>query len=237
MDFKRHTFGWKYWAAVVVALMGGLVLATCYAPGDPSAGWVGKALYIHVPVAVSTLLICIVVFVGNVGYIWQRTDVWDDLSEAGAQVAVLLASVVLVTGMVWAHQVWGAWWVWSPLLTFSLILWALYAAYLVIHASIRTFARRAFVCAMYGVIAFLDVPLVYLSMKLLPDRHPSDLHLLPREVMTLVYWFLPATMFWIGLVLVLFRHAVRARSGAASAARGEIVVAVRDRSGAEPTLR
>jgi heme exporter protein C len=234
MHAPRHTIGWTYWISAFLALLGGVVLATYYAPTSPGAGAVEKALYLHIPAAVSTLLICLVVFVGNIGYIWQRTPIWDDLSEAAAQVAVLLASVVLVTGMVWAHHVWNSWWVWSPLLTFSLILWLLYVSYLILHASIKVPARRAFICAMYGAIAFLDVPLLYLSVKLLPDRHPSDLHLLPRQWTTLLYWFLPATMFWVGLVFVLFRHAVRVRTSAPVAPRPEIVVNIRGRTGAQP---
>ncbi len=231
MHTPRHTLGWTYWIAAFVALLGGVILAAFYAPTGPTASPVGKALYLHVPAAVSTLLICLVVFIGNVGYIWQRTEVWDDLAEAAAQVAVLLASIVLVTGMVWARNVWGTWWVWSPLLTFSFILWLLYVAYLILHASIRAPARRAFVCAMYGAIAFLDVPLLYLSVKLLPDLHPSDLHLLPRQWTTLGYWFLPATMFWVGLVFVLFRHAVRVRTGGPAEERARIVVNLRGPAG------
>jgi heme exporter protein C len=226
----RPTIGWTYWLVAFGALLGGVVLATFYAPTSPSAGPVEKALYIHVPAAVSTLLICLVVFIANIAYIWQRTEIWDDLAEAGAQVAVLLASVVLVTGMAWARHVWGAWWVWSPLLTFSLILWALYVAYLGIHAAIPHPSRRALACAMYGAIAFLDVPLLYLSLKLLPDRHPSDFHLLPRQVTTLIYWFLPATMFWVGLVFVLFRQAVRTRTSAAAPAADSDRIVVKIRS-------
>jgi len=66
--------------------------------------------------------------------------------------------------------------------------------YLMIRPSIESPQRRALVCAVYGVIAFLDVPLVYLSVKLMPDIHPQSIALEPAMRTTLLIWFLPITL-------------------------------------------
>jgi heme exporter protein C len=102
--------------------------------------------------------------------------------------------------MVWARVAWGAWWTWSPRLTFSLVLWLLYVAYLVVRPSIEPAGRRAVVSAVFGIVAFLDVPLVYLSVKLLPDIHPSSIALAPEMRRTLLVCLVPVTMICGGLI-------------------------------------
>ncbi|SHK25343.1 c-type cytochrome biogenesis protein CcsB [Desulforamulus aeronauticus] len=39
-------------------------------------------------------------------------------------------TLVLITGAVWAEQVWGAWWSWDPKETWALITWLVYALFL-----------------------------------------------------------------------------------------------------------
>ena len=43
---------------------------------------------------------------------------------------ILLLSVGLVSGAVWANEAWGSWWSWDPTETWALICWLVYAAYL-----------------------------------------------------------------------------------------------------------
>jgi heme exporter protein C len=144
--------------------------------------------------------------------------VWDDLLSAAAKVAALTCTVVLITGMIWGRYAWGQWWDWSPRLTFSLLLWLLYVVYLILRPSIESRQRRAAVCAVYAVAAFLDVPLVYLSSKLMPDIHPPSIALPALEMrLTLAAWFVPVTLLTAGLVVAFMRASRRARCRAAAA--------------------
>lgn len=158
-----------------VAAMLALGGACSPALADPTPGQTpaNPLVYIHVPVAVNSLAAAAVVFIASIGYLGWRQRRWDDLARAAALVTLLNTSVLLLTGSLWAKAAWGHWWVWSPRLTFSLVLWLLYAVYLVVRSRQADPERRASVCAIYGVVAFLDVPLVYLSVKLLPDVHPG----------------------------------------------------------------
>ncbi len=171
-----------------------------YTPVEATMGPVQKIFYLHLPAAWSAFLACTVAFVGAVGYLWQRRLVWDDLSAAAAKTAALMCTVVLLTGIIWGHAAWGRWWVWSPRLTFSLLLWLLYVVYLIIRPSIGSRRRRAMVCAVYAVAAFLDVPLVYLSVRLMPDVHPVTIELIAPMKLTLAAWSVPVTMLTIGLM-------------------------------------
>jgi heme exporter protein C len=87
-------------------------------------------------------------------------------------------------------------------------LWSLYAGYLLLRNRIDSPQRRAIVSAVYGIVAFLDVPLLYLSAKLLPDVHPTGLGLTPAMYPTLWVWFLGMTMLSIGLIGMRFAIAI-----------------------------
>ena len=101
--------------------------------------------------------------------------------------AVLLFTV-LMTGMFWARQAWGRWWEWSPPLTFSLILWILYVAYMVIRRLRLPRPRLATTSAVFGLLASLDLPLVYLSLQFLPSSHLSAGERAPEMAYTLLAW-------------------------------------------------
>jgi heme exporter protein C len=191
---------WAYWlltGALFVACLGMLRL---YTPVEATMGSIQKIFYLHLPVAINTFVAAFVVCVASVGYLWQRGLAWDDLAAAAGKVTALFCAVVLLTGMIWAKKAWGAWWTWSPRLTFSLVLFLLYAVYLMIRPAIESPQRRAVVCAVYGIAAFLDVPVVYLSVRLMEDVHPSSIALAPEMKLTLLAWFVPVTLFMAGLI-------------------------------------
>ena len=194
-----------FWVAMVLLVTVGVAMAAFYAPVEETMGPIQKVFYFHMPVAVTTFAAALVVFVASLGFLWQRRSHWDDLAHAGAQVTVLYATIVLLTGMIWAKQAWGYWWTWSPRLTFSLILWLLYVVYLMIRSSIEAPERRALVSAVYGIIAFLDVPLVYFSTKLLPDIHPASIELAPEMRQTLLVWLAAAPLLCAGFIAARYR--------------------------------
>jgi len=215
----------QLWILYGAALAGTTAAATLmmlfYAQVDAEMGPIQKIFYVHLPFAINAFLACLLAFVGGIGYIWQRRMIWDDLSSAAAKVAALMCTVVLITGMIWGRYAWGKWWDWSPRLTFSLLLWLLYVVYLVLRPSIESRQRRAMVCAVYAVAAFLDVPLVYLSTKLMPkDIHPAPITLATVDMkLTLAMWFVPVTLLMGGLVVALMRSSrlARRRADAANA--------------------
>ena len=194
-----------YWlvTAALFALAIGLVLM--WTPTEATMGPIQKIFYLHLPAAISTFLACLVCFIASVGYAVQRNMRWDRLANAAARVAVGLCSVVLITGMIWGKGAWGQWWTWSPRLTFSLVLWLLYVVYLMTRASFESPERRAIVSAVYAMIAFLDVPLVYLSVRLMPDIHPVSVQLAPEMKLTLAIWFVPVLMLAGGWIVARFR--------------------------------
>lgn len=211
--------GKVYWVAVA-GLWVGAVAATVAAPEEATMGVIQKIFYLHLPSAISTFLACLLTFVASIGYLTQRAGWWDDLAAASARVAVQLCTVVLITGMIWGRSAWGQWWTWSPRLTFSLVLWLLYVVYLMVRVSVESGERRALISAVYGVIAFLDVPLVYLSVRLMPDIHPISITLDPQMKLALGVWFAAVMSLAAGLVVQAYRLNRDARESLRAAAEG-----------------
>ena len=199
--------GKTYWAITMASLAGATAMLRVYTPVEATMGPIQKVFYVHLPSAINAFAACLLVCVASVGYLAQRKTAWDDLGAAAAKVAVILCTVMLLSGMVWGRYAWGKWWTWSPRLTFSLLLWLLYVVYLIIRSSIESPRQRATVAAVYGVVAFLDVPLVWLSVRLMPDIHPTSVTLAPEMKLTLAVWFLPVTLIMIGLVGGFYRAA------------------------------
>jgi len=140
---------------------------TVGASSDP----IYNIVYIHVPAAVTSLLCFAVLFVCSVQYIRTRDTRWDRTALAGAEVGLLFATVLNVTGSIWAHAAWGVWWTPTLRLISSAMLWFLYVAYLILRASLANEARKELISAVFAVIAFIDVPLVYISARYVRDIH------------------------------------------------------------------
>jgi heme exporter protein C len=191
---------WAWWILTLALFIGCLAMLRFYTPVEVTMGPIQKIFYLHLPVAINTFVAALVVCIASIGYLWQRSLAWDDLAAAAGKVTALFCAVVLLTGMIWAKKAWNTWWTWSPRLTFSLVLFLLYAVYLMIRPAIESPQRRAIVSAVYGIAAFLDVPVVYLSVKLMEDVHPSSITLAPEMKSTLLVWFVPVTLLMIGLI-------------------------------------
>jgi len=132
-------------------------------------------LYAHVPSSVCALLCFVVLLIASICYLRTGKEVWDCVGAASAEVGAVFATILNVTGMIFSRAEWNTWWTPSPRLITAAILWFLYVVYLIIRTSISQSQRRkARVCAVFGIIAFLDVPMVIISARFMPDIHRPD---------------------------------------------------------------
>jgi heme exporter protein C len=112
-------------------------------------------------------------------YLIKKDRKWDSLALSAAEVGVMFFTIVLVTGPIWAKPVWFVWWTWSPRLTSALVLWLLYLAYMLVRGYVSDPERRAMVSAVFGIVAFVDAPIVWFSIRWAAtnpkwrDLHPS----------------------------------------------------------------
>ncbi len=85
----------------------------------------------------------------------------------------MCCTIGLLTGPLWGKPAWGIWWTWDPRLTTTFVLWLLYISYLLLRGMVEDAERRARISAVFGLFAFLDVPLVYVSNRFGRTQHPA----------------------------------------------------------------
>jgi len=140
-------------------------------PANPKSP-VRNIIYIHVPSAICALFCFVVLLVGSVGYLITSRPGWDILAAASAEVGTIFAVILNVTGSIFSRAEWNIWWTPSPRLVSAAILLFLYIVYLILRSSLVTSPRRkGRICAVFGIIAFVDVPMVIISARFIPDIH------------------------------------------------------------------
>lgn len=210
--------------AAGAALLGGLLMAAGQwmilelAPVEQYMGLVQKIFYLHLPLAWWGMISFFLVFLGSIVYLVKRSPFWDALCEAAAEVGLVLAGLALITGSMWARKSWNTWWTWDPRLTTTLVMWFIYAAYLIVRKMDFSPERRGVISAVIGVVAFLDVPLVFFSARLWPQTiHPTVVReagsggMDPDMKLTMIFCVASFSLIWAALV------ALRTRLGLAEA--------------------
>ena len=129
----------------------------------------------HVATAIMAYSAFAIAFCLGIIYLFRTNQEDPSLKVIDRQVYRLvvwgfaLLTLVIITGAVWAEEVWGNWWSWDPKETWSLVTWVVYAAYL--HAR-RTKEWRGRRSAWLVVIGFLVVLFTLYGVSiLLPGLH------------------------------------------------------------------
>jgi heme exporter protein C len=135
-------------------------------------------MYVHVPAAWVAYLAFAVVFAASIAYLATRKTRWDRLAAASAEIGVLFTALTIVLGSIWAKPVWGTWWTWDPRLTTTAILLLIYVGYLAVRRLPDNPARRGRWAAVVGIVGFVDVPIVHLSVRWWRSLHQAPARLL-----------------------------------------------------------
>jgi heme exporter protein C len=146
------------------AVIAGLYLAMFYVPPDVLQGDVQRIMYIHVPTAWVAFLAFFVVFLAGIIYLWKRLPEADRVASASAEIGVLFTGLTLIDGAIWGKPTWGTWWTWDARLTTTAILFVIYVGYLMLRSYVDEPDRRARLSALVGIIGFIDVPIIYMSV-------------------------------------------------------------------------
>jgi heme exporter protein C len=132
---------------------------------DRDMGHLQKIMYVHVPSAWVSMVAFFVVFVASVLFLMKRDMKYDLVASAAAEVGVILTALTLALGSIWGRPTWGIWWTWDPRLTTTAILLLIYVGYLALRSFTEDEDRRARWSAAVGILGFLNVPIVYMSVR------------------------------------------------------------------------
>lgn len=182
------------------------ILIFFYAPVEESMGLIQKIFYYHLPFAILALLSFFLVFISSIFYLYKNSIYSDCFSRACAEIGVLFSGIALATGMIWAKKAWGVWWTWDPRLTTTFIMWFIYSAYLLIGNLEMTISRQRLIRAVLGIVAFVDVPLVFLSARFFRSIHPAvfahkEGSIDPAMANTVFFCCMALGFFWIALII------------------------------------
>ena len=168
MSVKR-VFG----AAVVVALAATAFMALVGAPADGEQGDAQRLMYLHVPAAWLAYLAFTVTAIASALWLVPRTrsNTWDLLAGASAEVGVLFTALTLAMGSIWGKPIWGSWWEWDARLTTTAVLFFLYLGYLALRRAGGGPDQRAKRSAIAALVAFVDVPIVHFSVNWFQTLH------------------------------------------------------------------
>src|SRR6266516_3486018 len=150
--------------ATLAGLAATVVIGLFVVPPDATQGDVQRLMYLHVPVAWVTFLAFGVVFLASVGYLKTGRMQWDRVAAASAEIGILCCALTIVLGSLWGRPVWGTWWTWDPRLTTTAVLLLIYVGYLAVRRLPDSPTRRARWAAVVGIVGFVDVPIVQLSV-------------------------------------------------------------------------
>jgi heme exporter protein C len=151
------------WASAA-GLAATAVVALFVVPPDATQGDVQRLMYVHVPAAWIAFLSFGIVFAASVAYVRTGRMQWDRIAVSAAEIGVQFCALTIFLGSLWGRPVWGTWWTWDPRLTTTALLLLIYVGYLSLRKVADSPARRARWSAVVGVVGFIDVPIVHMSV-------------------------------------------------------------------------
>ena len=156
-----------------LAILGTLHFIAYVVPTEATMGIVQKIFYFHVPSAYAMYLGAVACLVGSIGYLARGTQFWDSLARAGAEVAVIMGLMVLISGPLWAAKAWGVYWTWDPRLTTSLLSVLVYVAYVVLRAFTGGGEAEKKFAAALGILGAANLPIIHRSVRKWGGTHPQ----------------------------------------------------------------
>ncbi len=204
---RHHDFvGLILALASAVAILTALGMVFLYAPREATMGDVQRIFYFHVSSAWVGFFAFFVTFLAGILYLVRGERRWDILALSSVEVGLTFIAMAVITGSLWARPVWGTYWTWEPRLTISAVQLLIYVAYGMLRRAVEGAERQARFAAVYGIVAFVTVPLSWFAIRWWRTIHPDILTggggmaLTPRMVQTLLVSLAAFTLLYVTLL-------------------------------------
>lgn len=201
-------------AITLVLVVVGLAYSLVISPADVNQSNAARLLYIHVPSAINAYLAFGVTAVASVMVLWRKTETWDLIAGASAEIGIVFTSICLATGMLWGRPIWGVYWTWDARLTTTALLLVLFIGYVALRRALRGSPNRAKWCAIAGIIAAIDVPIVHESTTWWVTLHQGQTVRLLGEseiggsmLFSLLLMMVAGTLGYVWMLIIRFRVA------------------------------
>ena len=181
-------------------LVAGSYWGLAHAPRETYMGDVQRIMYVHVPTAWNAMLALTFAFGCAVVSLVRGGYRWDARLEAAMEVGVVLSVLLCIQGAIWAKPTWGVWWDWDPRLTTTAVLVLAFSGIIALRSFVEDPARRAIWSAVAAIVAYVDVPIVYFSVRWWNSLH--QLQSTPETVSEAFHW--PLRINAIGILLLMW---------------------------------
>ena len=181
-----------------------LYMVYMWVPTEQNLGVSQRIFYFHVPLGWIGMVSIMVVAVASIMHLVTGRQKWDDLAYSTAEIGIIFASLILVTGAIWGKPVWGVWWTWDAKLTTTLVLWFIYVGYLMVRAYGPAGTQGKRFASVIALIGAIDAPIIYMASDWWRSAHPernvpSDLD--ERMLLTLLVSVLAFTVLYVYLLM------------------------------------
>jgi heme exporter protein C len=158
----------------VLCVLAGSAIGLFVAPAERYMGEVQRIMYVHVPTAWNWMLVVLFAFGAAIAFLLRNDLKWDARLEAGLEVGTLFAFLLCCQGAIWAKPTWGVWWDWDPRLTSTAVLLFAFLGILALRRFVDDPVKRAIWSAVATIIASVDLPIVYFSVKWWNSLHQQQ---------------------------------------------------------------
>lgn len=146
---------------LAVALLYGLYLS----PPEDSMGDSVRLMYVHLPTIAVAYLAFAVTLIGSIIHLRNKSEFWDLLAGAAAEIGVVFTAFLLISGALWGRPTWGTYWEWDPRLTSTAVMFIMYLGYLTVRRLELPYDVRSRRAAVVGVVAIVNVVIVHYSVQ------------------------------------------------------------------------
>jgi heme exporter protein C len=135
-----------------------------------------RILYIHVPLSWNMYFAFTLTFVFSLLFLVKSDPKYDAIAFCSAMLGLLYGFAGLVSGMLWAKEVWGYYWSWDPRQTTTLIALLSYLGYIALRTSIPDVEKMRTISSVFDTSAYVTIPIGYLSAVTLRSLHTQLPH-------------------------------------------------------------
>ena len=147
-----------------VLLISGFVWGLGFAPADYQQGNSFRIMYVHVPVAILSQSVYMMMGMAGIVLLVWRMKVADMFIAAAAPIGAALTAVALLTGAIWGKPTWGTWWVWDARTTSMLVLLFLYFGVIALRQAIPREETAGRACAILCIVGLINIPIIKYSV-------------------------------------------------------------------------
>lgn len=142
-------------------LIGGLWLA----PPDYQQGNAYRVMFIHVPAAVWSLGVYVIMSWAAVVYLIWKIKIADIVASLSAPIGAGFTLLALITGALWGKPTWGTYWIWDARLTSELILLFIYGGIIALRSTIPDSRLAAQAGAILTLVGLVNIPIIHYSVN------------------------------------------------------------------------